>query len=235
MLKSRLSGRIILGLAAVVTLAIATVSAVTMYCQSQPPAGPKPRVEQLDNGVVVFDAAIDSQTASSLIEILRHPRVPIAKLGLNSYGGFGAASNRIATVLQQRLNIPVWVPANGVCESACIEILAASPDTLEIAPTAKLMFHAAAGRASLSDCWICRQLNRGSVWLTMHFPWYNNQAMLPWARAISPNLPVLFELCPLNPLETQVGITISGDEMNGLRAGTLQPEQLTHLCPSSRE
>ena len=207
------------------------LSSSLSYCTIQSSGRPKPRIEQLQSGTIVFDAPIDDQTAAAVIDLLKHPRVPITSIDLNSYGGFARPSRRIADVIESLPKVPISVPAHATCQSACVELLAASPDTLDLAPTSTLMFHSAADRSSLSDCWICRQVNGLSVWYSMHKPWNDNQAMLPWAAKLSPALPILFNLCAENPLETQAGLTITGGELNGLRSGSIKPEQLTQHCP----
>ena len=208
------------------------LGAAALYCKQQSPGGRLPRIEQLGNGVVVFEAAIDDQTATRLVDLLEHSRLPITKLVLNSGGGFADAAARIAAAIGQIPHIKAWVPAKAVCQSACIQILSVWPGDMEVDPAAQLMFHAAAGRSSLSDCWICRQLNDMTVWLSMHAPGHDNQAMRPWAAALSTELPKLFDMCPVNPLETQKGITITGTDLSNLRAGSIKPEKLLSHCPT---
>jgi hypothetical protein len=196
--------------------------------------GRAPRVERVDTGTVVFDATIDPQSASTLIDILHNSRLHITKLVLNSAGGFAPDSERIFEAVKHLAGLRIWVPAHATCQSACIRILAASPDTVDVDPTATLMFHAAVDRVSLSDCKICVLNNRLIVWASMRLPWHDHRAMLPWATTLSAKLPELFSMCSIHPLDTPQGITVTGAEFAGLRNGGILPGALTQHCPTNK-
>ena len=51
------------------------------------------------------------------------------------------------------------------------------------------------------------------------------------AALLSPALPALFLLCRVHPLDSEAGMTLTGAQLNGLRAGTTALADLVGLCP----
>jgi hypothetical protein len=114
------------------------------------------------------------------------------------------------------------------------------------------MFHSEAYRTGLAERGFCGVANVMTVWATPVVLWLGRQIlwlrrhigwesppmdsppiMLDWAARLSARLPTLFDLCPVNPLRTQSGMTLTGAELAGLRDGSLPPSALTAKCPTS--
>lgn len=224
------------GLFAAVALALfmfLVVGANNFYC---PRLSAPASIEQQDNGIVVLRGSIDPSSAAKVIEMLQRPRIPITGLGLSSGGGNVDAANDIAQAINEIPNLRLLVPDAGLCQSACIRLLAASPSRLQITPTAQLMFHSFSRRSTMASSVLCQCVDTiVNLRLTI-LPVSSTRGMLDWAATLSPHLPELFEACEratgVNPLDTSQGITISGLEFNELRMGQRDVSSLLAHCPN---
>jgi len=184
------------------------------------------------DGTLRLAGSINATLVAAARKAIGQAGSPVRKVDLDSYGGFDASMYQLADLLRS-LDTVIEVGPGETCQSACVGLLALAPGTISVAPTATLMFHSAAQRVGLGTRGPCGWLNEVTIrigrWLQPSTP-----EMLPWAERLSDTLPKLFNACRRNPLTTMGGMVLTGGEFNGLRDGTVHPEDLTGRCPSTK-
>jgi hypothetical protein len=154
----------------------------------------------------------------------------IKEVRITSYGGVLNAAINLASVIAPLGPIPIKVTET--CQSACIGFLAMTPGPKQIDPSAVLMFHASATIASPQKntprCWCWTSID--NLFASLVHDGAN--VMLPWAKKLDEQLPILFSLCPHNPLDTNTGMYLTGQEYNELHDGLIMPNTLRSKCPS---
>jgi len=181
----------------------------------------------VNNGALVIKGGIDGGLVNAVNSIIDQYSDSIKRIQITSYGGVTNSAKDLASAVARLGPVPIEVPIT--CQSACIRFLAKTPGTKLIAPSALLMFHSGAKSSGPKrDDLRCRGhkitdffANLGSG--TQH-------EMLPWAAALNDKLPGLFSLCPVNPLDTQSGMFLTGQEYNDLREGRIKAESLIVKC-----
>ena len=186
-----------------------------------------------NSGTIRITGGLDQSMVHMVTRAIAESHTPIHLVLLNSFGGQTEAMQDINQLLRP-LHPEIMVPAGATCQSACIGVLADASNGFSISATATLMFHSAADRVGFTSTGLCGCLNRVSAYVTTLVRKRSGRTpdMLPWAQALSNRLPVLFAACPVNPLYTMQGLTLTGAEFNNLRAGALQPRDLLSHCPS---
>ena len=183
------------------------------------------------DGTLRLAGSINATLVAAARKAIGQAGSPVRKVDLDSYGGFDASMYQLADLLRS-LDTVIEVGPGETCQSACVGLLALAPGTISVAPTATLMFHSAARRVGLGPGGPCGWLNEVTVWIGRWFQ-PSTPEMLPWAERLSDALPKLFDACRRNPLTTPGGMVLTGAEFNGLRDGTVHPEDLTGRCPST--
>jgi hypothetical protein len=183
------------------------------------------------DGTLRLAGSINATLVAAARKAIGQAGSPVRKVDLDSYGGFDANMYQLADLLRS-LDTVIEVGPGETCQSACVGLLAFAPGTISVAPTATLMFHSAARRVGLGTGGPCGWLNEVTVWIGRWFQ-PSTPEMLPWAERLSDTLPKLFDACRRNPLTTPGGMVLTGAEFNGLRDGTVHPEDLTGRCPST--
>lgn len=205
------------------------------YCSQQGYENLPQQVGVNPSGTLYIAGAIDGNLSRMVHETIAGARVPIERIRLNSIGGVADDAEKIGRELKGLPGVLFTeVPDRATCQSACINLLVDVPGELRVAPTATLMFHAGAKRVGLANCGICGLLNKGMVLFSSATQTAAKaRALLPATHKLSGNIIALFSMCAINPLDSQNGMTLYGLEFNGLRNGTIKPDELTKWCPSS--
>jgi hypothetical protein len=183
----------------------------------------------LEGDTLVIAGGIDDGLVHDVQLKLNQSVSPINRLRITSYGGVTDSMTRLASAIAGLGPIPIEVPTT--CQSACIGFLANTSGPKHISPSATLMFHSAATTTSpyreTPLCWCWTLLDEIYNLVSPH-----GHDMLPWSAQLTDRLPVLFALCPINPLDTKHGMFLTGQEYNDLLDGLVTPESLTGRCPS---
>ena len=116
------------------------------------------------DGTLRIAGGMDNAMAAAIARALADAPRPVRRIELASLGGQTAAMKALARLLAP-LHALTEVPAGKTCQSACVGLLAAVTGPVIVAPTATLMFHAAAPRIGLADTGICGCTNRATVTL----------------------------------------------------------------------
>jgi hypothetical protein len=206
--------------------------ATSEHCTWSPiPTTPHSTVNIKGDALVII-GGIDHGLVHKVRAALQNSGHTVKRIEIKSYGGANDAMEELVLAVALLGPIPIDVPE--ACYSACIGFLAKTQGPKHIAPSAALMFHSSTTTATpyTSDphcrCWVLV-----ASFVNM-FRISNPRNMLPWATMLSTHLPVLFDLCPIHPLDTSRGMILSGREFNDLRGGLIHAEQLTFRCPSDR-
>lgn len=213
------------------------VPATVLFCSALPaPSGTSHQGTGLAEGDpdgIEIAGLIGPHTPAQVAGAVARRQDGVRRVYLDSVGGQVVAMRQVVRVIAP-LHAQVIVPDGATCQSACVGILAAA-DTVKIASDATLMFHADVSQIGPSNAGICGCINRAAALLSLAYrKWRGRQpVMLSWARQLSGRLPELFAACPVNPLGTLEGITLSGAQFNGLRDGLLTPKDLVQRCPAS--
>lgn len=210
----------------------ALLTGTSIHCSSQKAEGSEYIARVRDRALEV-QGGFDAVLVGMVEKAIRSADGPITKIRINSVGGQEEALNQIRTLFSKLGNIPIEVPDKMICQSACVGVLAHASGPVEVGPAATLMFHAGAKRYGLASTGLCGGLNRVSVAISSYItPQSTRRTMLPWAAALSDDLPRLFALCKVHPLDSDQGMSLSGDEFNALKKGEMKPEDLLERCPS---
>ena len=210
-----------------------TVLGPAWYCSRQHAEG-IPYLAKVVNGVLLIQEGIDSKLAMMVEVAIHSTRDPIQRIKINSGGGQEKPKDQISAALADLGAIPIEVPPGTICYSACVAILVHAKGSIDIAPSATLMFHSSATRIGLSGSGFCGCLNKVSVWLSSFTtPESQRRVMLPWAEALSPKLPLLFGMCAVYPLDSANGMFLKGSELSGLKEGQIRAEDLVSRCPAA--
>lgn len=256
-----IAGRVVAVAGLMLAVALLSYAAGGVVC-ANPVTTPAPVVKMVGPGSLGITGGIDKRMVAALKSTLASAHAPIRRILLNSFGGDTDQMTQIAAILLP-FHATTEVPDHATCQSACVGLLAHASGPVVVAPTAKLMFHSAAIRFGLASHGPCGLINNitvsidlGGRWLAAtaldiarellvpiasYFRWDSvvsflspaEPAMLPWARRLTPQLPILFELCKHNPLRTTRGMFLTGAEFNGLRDGTIAPARLVPRCPDT--
>jgi len=204
-----------------------------LYCADEGNGKPS-KVRFVTEDTLLISGGIDQTLMNQVQAALATHEGSIRRIRLNSTGGQTDMATKLIKKLKPFHPI-VEIPADATCQSACIDLLAEISDRREIHPSSTLMFHSDATRFGLANNGFCGCVN----WITINGehlldPGKQNQmTMLSWARELNPRLQELFEACPTNPLHTQTGLYLTGQEFNLLSDGAIEPKNLLHRCPLS--
>lgn len=184
----------------------------------------------IDEDVLVIAGGIDDGLVNDVQSTLSRSANPIKRIQITSYGGKNASMAKLVSAVAVLGPIPIEVPKT--CQSACIGFLATTPGPKRIAPSATLMFHSASMRSGPKRT---DPLCSGVRFFDFFANIGSNEPhdMLPWAAQLTDRLPALFSLCPVNPLDTERGITLTGQEYNDLRSGRIAIDSLIAKCPDN--
>jgi hypothetical protein len=207
-----------------VALFIGTIDRCTGVALGAPPTA---KIDPA--GTLRLAGSINATLVGATRTAIEHAQSPIRKVDLDSYGGVETNMHELVDLLRS-LDVVIAVGPGETCQSACVGLLAFAPGKILVAPTATLVFHSAALRVGLGTGGPCGWLNVVTIWIGRWFQ-SSTPEMLPWAERLSDRLPTLFNACRRNPLTTLGGMILSGAEFNGLRDGTIHPEELTNRCP----
>lgn len=221
--------------------AIALFSIAVLDCAvTSPTACTAPNIPSrvsIDHKVLVLEGYIGPDLVESVVVALSQTTTPIQAIRITSYGGENQSMTKLVSAVSQLGEIPVEVPLT--CQSACVGFLANTSGPKYVNPRATLMFHSASTNSAPHwgepRCWCF------TFW-DMLSSIYNSfkasligqdqrHAMTPWAAQLTNQLPILFALCPIDPLDTQRGMILTGQEFNDLREDRISPESLANKCP----
>jgi hypothetical protein len=104
-------------------------------------APPTAKIEA--DGTLRLAGSINATFVAAARKAIGQAGSPVRKVDLGSYGGFDANMYQLADLLRS-LDTLIEVGPGEICQSACVGLLAFAPGRISVAPTASLMFHAAA-------------------------------------------------------------------------------------------
>lgn len=188
------------------------------------------------DGTLIVQGTMNAHLYDLVEQAVASAQQPLHRIWLNSGGGDIDETIRIGELLEKAAPAIVEVPNRATCQSACVLLLAGLPGQKLVAPEATLMFHEAARTSIAQRCGGCGWLRRWQIWRGRHVLLNTEQRyqMRVWAAELSDKLPILMDLCPINPLDTQDGITLTGRDLEALNKGELLPADLVSHCPRSR-
>jgi hypothetical protein len=95
------------------------------------------------DGTLRLAGSINATFVAAARKAIGQAGSPVRKVDLGSYSGFDANMYQLADLLRS-LDTVIEVGPGEICQSACVGLLAFAPGRISVAPTASLMFHAAA-------------------------------------------------------------------------------------------
>lgn len=192
-------------------------------------------VQFRQDGTLIVQGTMNAHLYGLVKEAVDSTQSPLDRIWLNSRGGDVMEAVRIGRLLEKAAPSHVEVPDRATCQSACVLLLAALPGRKLVAPEATLMFHEIANTSIVRPCGPCGWLRRWELWRGRHLvlSLEDRHRARSWAAELSNKLPALIDLCPINPLDTQDGLTVSGRELEALHKGEMRPEDLVRHCPRS--